>query len=198
LNESLSDKRRDMVGWIVSRIDDPAKSAAISSAIDNTFDSRDVQTLTQSERDLNNSFLGMLSAVLGAMDIVSVVILAIMGLILGNTIAMGVRERTTEYGVMRALGFSPRHIATFVLGEAFMLGLLGGVLGLALSYPLVEYGMGRFIEENMGSFFPYFRIPSATAVTAVGCAIVLALVAAIIPAMQASRLRAIDALRQVG
>ncbi len=45
------------------------------------------------------------------MDIVSVVILLIMMLILGNTIAMGVRERTSEYGVLRAIGFLPEHVA---------------------------------------------------------------------------------------
>ncbi|HSI03439.1 MAG: ABC transporter permease [Myxococcota bacterium] len=198
LNESLPEARRDRVGWIVSRIDDPAKSAAIQSAIDATFDSRDIQTLSQSERDLNNSFLGMMSAVLGALDIVSVVILVIMGLILGNTIAMGVRERTTEYGVMRALGFTPRHIATFVLSEAFTLGIAGGALGLAIAYPFVNQGVGAAIEENMGAFFPYFRILPDTAITAMILAVVLALVGSIIPAWQASRLRTIDALRQVG
>ncbi|MBC7793084.1 MAG: FtsX-like permease family protein, partial [Clostridia bacterium] len=198
LNEAQPERMRDRIGWIISRIDDAPHSAAISAAIDRIFDERDVQTLSQSERDLNNSFLGMLSAVLGALDIVSIVILVIMGLILGNTIAMGVRERTTEYGVMRALGFSPRHIATFVLSEAVTLGFLGGLVGLAFAYPLVEQGMGRFVEENMGSFFPYFRIPSATAVTAVVLAIGLSLIGALLPAWQASQLRTIDALRQVG
>ena len=45
-----------------------------------------------------------------------------MMLILGNTIAMGVRERTHEYGVLRAIGFLPRHIAALVLGEAATIG----------------------------------------------------------------------------
>ena len=198
LNDSLPEQRRDKVGWIVSRIDDPSKSAAIQSSIDAIFDSRDIQTLSQSERDLNNSFLGMMSAVLGALDIVSVVILVIMGLILGNTIAMGVRERTTEYGVMRALGFSPRHIATFVLSEAFTLGIAGGALGLAIAYPFINQGVGLAIEENMGAFFPYFRILPDTAITAMILALLLALIGSVIPAWQASRLRTIDALRQVG
>ncbi len=76
-----------------------------------------------SEAALNQSFLGMFSAVLKAVDVVSVVMILIMGLIVGNTIAMGVRERTNEYGVLRAIGFLPKHIAQFVLGEAAAIGL---------------------------------------------------------------------------
>jgi putative ABC transport system permease protein len=75
-----------------------------------------------SERALNLSFMGMLSALLTALDVISIIILFIMMMMIGNTIAMGVRERTREYGVLRALGFVPAHIRTFVIGEAAVLG----------------------------------------------------------------------------
>jgi putative ABC transport system permease protein len=198
VNEALPESRKDQVGWIVSRIDDPAKSADISAAIDKRFDDEDIQTLTMSERALQMSFLGMVSAVLKAIDVVSLVILLIMMLILGNTIAMGVRERTSEYAVLRAIGFLPHHVITFVLGEAVVIGLIGGGLGLLLAYPLVEQGMGRFIEENMGSWFPYFRIADTTAIAAPLLAIALALVAAAIPAYRASKQNVVDGLRRVG
>jgi putative ABC transport system permease protein len=199
LNETVQlAEQKDKVGWIVTRIDDPSRGPAIASAIDAMFDSRDVQTLTQSERDLQNSFLGMMSAVLQALKIVSGVILLIMALILGNTIAMGVRERTTEYGVLRALGFAPGHIGAFVLGEGITLGVFGGALGLLVSYPIVEKGMGRFLEENMGAWFPWFRIQPGTATAAMVMAVILAVAASAIPAFRASRLRTIDALRRVG
>ena len=101
-------RRRDQVGWIVSRVDDPARVADIGVALDKMFDERDTPTLSQDERSFNASFLAMFSAILKAMDIISVVILVIMMLILGNTIAMGVRERTSEYGVLRAHRVSRR------------------------------------------------------------------------------------------
>jgi putative ABC transport system permease protein len=132
------------------------------------------------------------------MDIVSIVILLIMMLILGNTVAMGVRERTNEYGVLRAIGFLPRHLVQFVLGEAATIGALGGIVGLLISYPIVEKGVGRFLEENMRGFFPYFRIDPSTAVQAVLFAILLGLIAAAIPAYNASKLNVIDSLRRVG
>jgi putative ABC transport system permease protein len=126
------------------------------------------------------------------------VILLIMMLILGNTIAMSVRERTQEYGVLRAIGFMPRHIALLVLGEALAIGLTGGVIGVALGYPLINQGMGQFIEDNFTSFFPYFRIADRDALIALAVAVVVAGVASALPAYGASRLNVIDALRRVG
>jgi putative ABC transport system permease protein len=201
LNEWLKKNRptgADQAGWIVSRVAPGKRAADVAKEIDAHFDSLDVQTLSQDERSFNTSFLGMISAILSALDIVSIVILLIMMLILGNTIAMGVRERTHEYGVLRAIGFMPKHLAVFVLGEALTIGFLGGVVGLMIGYPLVEKGIGRFLEEEMPGFFPFFRVPPATAVTALLLAMALGLIAAAIPAYQASRLNVVNALRKVG
>jgi putative ABC transport system permease protein len=199
LNDSLPEGslQRDQIGWVTSRIKDPSRAAEVSQAIDKLFDDQEIQTLSMSERAMNLSFLGMISTVLKAIDVVSLVILFIMMLILGNTIAMGARERTREFGVMRAIGFLPRHIALSVLSEAIAVGGLGGGLGLLLSYPLVDRGMGRWIEENMGSFFPYFRVEATTAGTALGLALLLGLVAGLLPAFRSARLGVIDALRRV-
>jgi len=198
LNESLPERQRDMVGWIVARVDDPRASAQVTTAIDRIFDEKDTQTTSMSEHAMNNSFMAMFSAVLTVLDVVSFIIMLIMMLILGNTIAMGVRERTREYGVLRALGFSPQHVGWFVIGEALTIGLLSGLLGVALSYPIVQLGMGRWLEENMGSFFPYFRVNAETAVVAVALSVALSVAASLIPARQASRLSILDALRRVG
>jgi putative ABC transport system permease protein len=198
LNESLPERRRDMVGWIISRIDNPSRSAELSRQVDQIFDEKDQQTTTMSERAMNNSFTAMFSALLKALNFVSVIILLIMMLILGNTIAMGVRERTREYGVLRALGFTPRHVATFVIGEALTVGVLAGGVGVAISYPVVQLGIGRWLEENMGSLFPYFRVSAGTAAVAVLLSVLLGAASAIIPAIQASKLTIVDALRRVG
>jgi putative ABC transport system permease protein len=140
----------------------------------------------------------MMSTLLNALQIVSVVILLIMMLILGNTIAMGVRERTHEYGVLRAIGFLPKHLSWFVIGEATVLGLLGGALGVSIGIPLINQGVGRFIEENFGGFFPYFRVAQGDVVVAIALSIMLAVVAAVVPAYQAGKLRVVDALRKLG
>lgn len=198
MNETLPEGRRDKIGWIATNVENAARGGEISAAIDAKFEDKDIQTQTMSERALNMQFMGAASAILTALDIVSLVILLIMTLILGNTIAMGVRERTREYGVMLALGFRPKHILACVLGEAAAVGLLGSLLGLLISYPIVQQGLGRWLEERMGSFFPYFRIPPEVAALAVVFSVVLAAIAAALPAYRASKLDVVEALRRLG
>jgi putative ABC transport system permease protein len=201
LNEWVKQNRptgADQIGWIASRIQPGLRPAEVAKAIDTRFDERDIQTLSQDEHSFNTSFLGMISAILKALDLVSIVILVIMMLILGNTIAMGVRERTHEYGVLRAIGFLPKHLVLFVLGEAATVGLLGGAVGLGIAYPFVQGGLGRFLEENMGQWFPFVRIAPDVAVSAMVLAIVLGLLAAAVPAYQASKLEVVASLRKVG
>jgi putative ABC transport system permease protein len=199
MNEGIKRaQQKDQIGWIVARVDDPSKTADLSKKIDAMFEEKETPTLTQDERSFNTSWLGMFSAILRAIDVISIVILGIMLLILGNTIAMGARERVAEYGTMRAIGFLPRHIGAYVLGEGVIIGLFSGIAGLALAYPLVEKGLGRALEENMGGFFPYFRISTPTAVAAVLLPLVLGIGAALWPAMRAMKLNVVDALRRVG
>ncbi len=197
LNESIPVARRDEVGWIVGRIADPTRSAAISQAIDAAFDVQDIQTTSMSERAMNLSFMGMMSGILTAIDLISLIILGILGLLLGNTVAMGVRERTQEYGVLRAVGFLPRHVVAFILAEAAALGVFAGLAGVAVSYPVVQQGLGRWIEENQGSMMPYFRIEPVTLVVAFTLAVALSTLSAALPAWRASRLTVTDALRRL-
>jgi putative ABC transport system permease protein len=151
-----------------------------------------------SERNMQLSFMAMFGAILTVLDIVSIIILLIMLMILGNTIAMGVRERTREYAVLRAIGFQPGHIRLFVLGEATALGIVAGLVGVGIAYPFVNNVMGRAVEENMSAWFPYFRVEPGVALSAIGIAVLLATTAALIPAIQAGRISVTDALRKIG
>jgi len=194
-DDRMKDLDKSMVGWIASRTD--GKPGEVGRVLDAKFDVKDVQTISQDEATFNRSFLAGFNAILVAINIVSFVILAIMMMILGNTVAMGVRERTSEYGVLRAIGFLPKHLAVLVLGEAAALGLVGGTLGLLAAYPIVELGIGRFLEENVAGFFPYFRVSGSNAAAAFGMAFALAIVASVIPAIQVTRLKVVDSLRRV-
>jgi putative ABC transport system permease protein len=197
LDKNIAQSRRDQIGWIVARVDDGNHTADIAAGIDKVFDEKEVPTLSQDEHTFQTSFLASFSAVLKAIDLVSIVILLIMALILGNTIAMGVRERTNEYGVLKALGFSNSHITFFIVSESVIIALLGAAVGVGIAYPFIDKGMGRWLEENMGSFFPWFRVAPEVAITAFALAFGLGLLAAIVPAVSASRLKVVEALRRV-
>ncbi len=196
LNDALPESRKDQIGWVVSRTKPGVNAADLGVTIDRLFDSRDTQTVSQDEAAFNASFLAGISAILTALDVISVVILFIMALILGNTIAMGVRERTTEYGVLRAIGFKPGHIAGFIVGESVFIALIGGGLGVLVAYPFVEGLVGRFLEENMGQFFPYFRMAKKDVIAAFALSLILGGLAAAVPAWLASRLKVVEALRR--
>jgi putative ABC transport system permease protein len=195
-NDRRATFSKDQLGWMVSRIADPARSAEISRQIDAKFDIHEDQTLTMTERAFALSFLGGFAAILSAFDLVSLVILAIMTLILANTVAMAVRERTHEYGVLRAIGFPPGHIRGFILGESVLVAVVGGLVGIGLVYLLVNKAIGPALEDNMSGFFPYFRAPASVMLGALAAAIGLGVVAGIVPAMRASRLKVTDALRR--
>lgn len=196
-NDERAKWSHEQIGWVMSRIKDSKQSAALSRQIDKMFEERDDQTVTMSERAFQLSFLGGFSALLKAFDYVSAVILIIMMLILANTIAMGVRERTHEYGVLRAVGFRPGHILGFIIGESVLVAVVGGLAGVGITMLLVNGVIGPFIENNMAAFFPYFSTPMSVMLMALGFAVVLGTLAGLIPAYLASRLKLTDALRRI-
>jgi len=198
LNETLSPRERDHVRWVFSRVRGATEAVGVGEAIDRMFEQKDVPTLTMSEKAVQLAALAGVSSILTSVDVASIVILAISMLVLGNTIAMGVRERVTEYATLRALGFASRHLAFLILGEALTFGFVAGALGVALSYPVVELGMGRWLEQNMGNLVPYFRVDPMTLVATLLIAILVGLLAAGIPAIQAIRSPVIQGLRRTG
>jgi putative ABC transport system permease protein len=178
-------------------VDDPARAADVGVALDKVFDTRETPTLSQDEHSFNTSFMAMFVSIIRAMDLVSGVILIIMTLVLGNTIAMGARERTNEYGVLRAIGFLPGHVALWVVAESLVMGVLGGVLGCLFAWPFINLFMGKLVEENMGSFFPYFHLEWTPVLMGLVLAALLGAAAAAIPAWRASKLHVVDAVRRV-
>jgi putative ABC transport system permease protein len=195
-NERLPEGRKDHVGLILTKVNDGSQSTAVSQQIDKAFASSPAETRTESEKQFQLEFLSMASAILTGIQIISFVVLAILMLILANTMAMATRERTTEYAVMRAIGFQPRHIVGMVLGEGFVIALVGAALGVLLSVPLLTY-FGRFLGSQMGGFLGDFALEGRAVALAVSVSLALGMIAAALPAVRAGRLKIVDALRRV-
>lgn len=196
-DQALPPAERHKVGWIISRASSPERAREALATIDPMFEASDVPTISQDERAFTTGFMGMVSAVLDAVDVLSLVILVVVLLVLANAISMSVRERSKEHATLAAIGFGRAHVAMLVLIEAMFIAAIGGVLGLAVSYGIVAQGLGPAIESELAAIFPDFDVAPITLALAFLASLVLGLGAAAVPAVFAARLRVTNALRRV-
>ncbi len=128
-----------------------------------------------------------LQGMLGAMGAVAVLISA---LCVANTMMMSISERTREIGVLKVLGASRGSISRLFLTEALLVGLLGGVLGLGISYGMRRLLPVIFAETEVRSI-----IPGYLAAGGVAFAGLVAVLSALLPARRAARISANEAIR---
>ncbi|MFA6542323.1 MAG: FtsX-like permease family protein [Bacteroidota bacterium] len=182
------------VGWYVIKIKDPNRSAEISEKVDGLFKNSRAETKTETERAFQQGFVAASGAIISAMNFMSFVIIGIIMLVLGNTMIMSARERTKEYAVLKTLGFSGGHLVAFIGGESMLIAVLGGTIGLLLTFPLVE-SISLFIPKG---FFPVFFIENWTIVLAGVSALLVGVVASIFPIVKAVRTSIVDGLQHIG
>jgi putative ABC transport system permease protein len=113
------------------------------------------------------------------------------GLSVINTMAMSVAERTREIGIRRAIGGSRRRIIRELVAEAGLIGLIGGLFGLALGALVVVLAN----EAGRSSGTVLFDLTPGTAFFAVAFSAILGMLAGIVPAWSAARLDPVAALR---
>jgi putative ABC transport system permease protein len=179
-----------LVGWYTVRVADPDRAAEVAAAIDAEFANSPNETKTEPEGAFVQGFANQMGNIgFIMMSIVAAVFFTIL-LVAGNTMAYAVRERTNELAVLKAVGFSDRAVLGLVLGESLLLTALGGGLGLGLAWLLVSAG------DPTGGALPLFYIPGRDLAAGAALILVMALVAGILPALQAGRLRIADALRR--
>ena len=135
----------------------------------------------------------MSSAIINSLEIVSIIIIGIILLVLANTIVMAARERTTEYAVLKTIGFSPGHIIGLIGGESLLIAGIGGALGLALTFPVA----GGFARE-FPTFFPVFNVETVTIILAALVAALAGVIAALFPVIRALRTSIAEGLRAIG
>jgi putative ABC transport system permease protein len=193
MREEMPEREGD-VGWYIVKIKDPSKAASISNQIDALFKNSTAETKTEDERSFQQGFIAASSAIITSMNVISFVIIGIIMLVLGNTMIMSARERTREYAVFKALGFSAKHLIGLIMGESLFIAALGGGLGLLLVFPIVS-GMEQAIPKG---FFPVFQIETITVILAVSAAVLIGIVSAIFPIHRALTTKIIDGFRFVG
>src|SRR5262249_43117887 len=109
---------------------------------------------------------------------------------------MSTRERTSEYAVLRSLGFRPRHVMGLVVIEGLVVALVGFGLGALLAPPMLK-GFAEIGQAQFGNFLGTFELSSAALALSGVAAVVGGVLATVGPALRAGRLSIVDALRRV-
>lgn len=183
---------RSFAGTFTILADSPEAVSRIPKAVDEMFANSDAPTRTETEQAFGLSFLSFLGNIkLILMSICGAVTFTIL-LVAANTIAMSVRERVREVGVMKTLGFTPESILRLLLGEAVIIALIGGIIGLVMAQ-----GLCRVMAQGVSSFMPpdLLRIQPPVFVTLILLSGLIGVLSSIVPAWQASRTPILDALR---
>ena len=182
---------RGAVGYYVIRIDNPARSVDVAAAVDERFANSQAETKTSTEQAFVQEFANQIGDVGSMITAIVIAVLFTILLVTANTMAQSIRERTSELAVLKTLGFSNLGVLVLVLAESLLIAVVGGALGLAIGYGLISQG------DPTGGFLPAFFVPPRDLVIGSGLALLLGVVSGLMPAVQATRLRIVDALRKV-
>lgn len=195
VNESMKQRypgRGDNTGAFIVGIDQPGNAAVVAKAIDAEFRNSLAETLTETEAAFQLSFVSMSDTLLDAIQAVSLIVIVIIMVVMANTMSMTARERLSEYATLKALGFGPGFVVLLLFGESLLIALLGGALGMALTWPAAAG-----ISHALGSLLPPFQVSRATLAGQLLSALVVGTVAAAWPAWRMSRIDIVQGLRNV-
>ncbi len=176
------------VGWYMLRIDEPERSAEVAKEVDQLFANSPAETKTSTEKAFSQGFANQVGNIGKIVVSVLAVVFFTLLLVAGNSMALSVRERMGELGVLKTLGFTDSQVLGMVLGESYMVTLIGGGGGLALAIVLT-----RFFEHPM---LPTLYLPWTGVLLGLGCIVLMGFVVGALPAFQAQRLTIVEALRR--
>jgi putative ABC transport system permease protein len=172
------------------RIKEGWRGEDVAAAIDAKYAGGPQRTRTGTEAAFQASWIGMLGNLPTFLGMIggAVVVALLFGVV--NTMTLAARERVRTMGILKALGFSDAVPMRLYLLEALLLVGLGGGAGILLAWGL----QGQF-QKVFAQFVPQYFVGTQTMVQAGLICLGIALLAGMIPALRARRLKAVDALR---
>ena len=180
---------KDTIGWMILQTTSPENNDRVAKAIDAMFANSTAETSTDTEKAFGKAFAAQFGNIaLIVLLVVGAAFVTIL-MIVGNTMALSIRERTREIGVLKTLGFSGPRILAMVLGESVLLALLGGIPGLAIAALIA-----MALRASLSNIAPAFAVSPTIALQGVALMIALGLITGIIPALNAMRLKIATAL----
>ncbi|UTW55767.1 ABC transporter permease [Kordiimonas sp. SCSIO 12610] len=179
---------QNTIGLIGVRTADPSLNEQVIAAIDDQFANSPFETETVPEKAFTKAFIEQIGNIGLIITFVVLAAFFIILVIVGNSMALAIRERTNEIAVMKTLGFQSGRIFRMVLGESLITALIGGGLGLFMATVLITA-----VSEALPQF-PTLIIDGPIILEAIAIMLGLGLVTGIIPAVSALRLNIVTAL----
>ena len=144
-----------LVGWYIVKIADPSQAQAMGATFDDMFANSSAETKTTTEKGFVEGFAKQVGDIGAIMIAILVAVLFTMLLVAANTMAQSVRERTSEVGVLKTLGFSNGSILALVLGESVL-------IAAARRRPRPAAWRGSFVQQGdpTGGMLPIFVLPA--------------------------------------
>jgi putative ABC transport system permease protein len=191
INELVPAWAKDQVSTFSILANSAEDVPRIAQAIDSIFINTDAPTKTESERDFAISFETMMGGVKQFMYGIMGAIAFSLLLVMGNTMAMTVRERTREVGMLKALGFQRGTIAGLFVGEALLVTTIGALIGIGGAMLLFKSVDFSLIIPNFQSFVP----TAPTLMIAFVVSVLVGLVSVVYSAYRVSGMTIAEALR---
>ena len=194
LNETFRNSgfMNGQVGWYVFRVADPATSDQLAKRIDAMFANSPAETKTATEKAFISDWAKQVGDIGAIMIAIATIVMFFILFVAGNAMAQSIRERTNELGVLKTIGFSDGRILALVLLESCVIALVGGGIGLAVSWLIIAQG------DPTNGMLPIFHFPTRDLIFGIGLVLLLGLGTGLLPAYQAGRLKIVDALRRTG
>lgn len=196
--EIYSEKSIKGYGWIAARVDIDNMDNAIENIEKNLRKSRDLKEgkedfFVQSFVDLIDSFAGALNVIVGFIILIALISVFVSAINTANTMITSVLERTKEIGIIKSVGAKNSEILGIFLFESAFLGLLAGIGGVCVGWAFSSIASGILNGLGYGFLSPIF--PAYLFIGCILFAIVTGGISGIIPAIRASGIKPVDALR---
>lgn len=178
------------VGAYVSLVRDPAQVGKVSAKIDELFTNSVNITRSDSENAFQLGWFQSTEAIFSILSALSFLLIAIILLVISNTMLMAVRERVREYATLKAIGFGPYYLSWLIMTESVLIASLGGALGALATPPLAA-----LFASVAGGLLPYVQVNAVTFIEQFLAAVVAGVLASALPAWSVCRKPVIESLR---
>ena len=182
---------KSTAGWYILRLDNPDDAVRVAKAIDEKFANSPHETKTETESAFAAYFAKQFGNIEFLILSIGGVVFFTLLLVTGNTMAISVRERTSELGVLKAIGFTDRSVLFLVLAESLAIAFFGGVLGLALAILAIPG-----ISAAVTGLLPPLLLSKPMLLLGLGFAIFVGAASGLLPGIGAMRMRVVNALRR--